>query len=377
MAQVFYYLIAILGLAILMIVHEAGHFFAARAFGMRVNTFSIGFGPTFFKIEPADGYFWFTTLGGKVRLRLGKHDEERHGPTVYQAAMLPFLAYVQIAGMNPLEEQDPEDKGSYANASLVGRIVTIAGGPLANYLFASVFFFFSFLYGGVEASPLPTDAGTTTVFVMPGEPAEQAGIHDGDVVVAVKGTPVATWEQMAKIISTHPEVPLPVVVERAGVQQTLTVTPKRKDDKGLIGVRLQGKRVAVTAREAAKLAVTTPVFVVKTLVTTLADLVQRKVDAELGGPVRIVQDSARMVRRGVPDWLHLLGVLSAYLGAFNLIPFPALDGGRLVFLGYELATRRRPDARFEAKIHIVGLMMLLGLMLYVTIFNDLNVGGTK
>src|SRR5437016_3752179 len=124
-------IIAILGLALLMIVHEAGHFIAARSFGMRVNTFSIGFGPTFFKIEPGEGYYWFTTLGGKVRLRLGKHDAEKHGPTVYQAAMIPFLAYVQIAGMNPFEEQDADDKGSYANASLLGRIVTIFGGPLA------------------------------------------------------------------------------------------------------------------------------------------------------------------------------------------------------------------------------------------------------
>ncbi|HZO14646.1 MAG TPA: site-2 protease family protein, partial [Polyangiaceae bacterium] len=92
--SVFDVLIGILGLALLMVVHEAGHLLAARAFGMRVTTFSIGFGPTFFKVEPQDGYFWFTTFGGRVRLRLGKHDPEKHGPTVYQVAMIPFLAYV-------------------------------------------------------------------------------------------------------------------------------------------------------------------------------------------------------------------------------------------------------------------------------------------
>ena len=83
---------------------------------------------------------------------------------------------------------------------------------------------------------------------------------------------------------------------------------------------------------------------------------------------------AKMLQRSVTDWLYLLGVLSAYLGAFNLFPIPALDGGRLMFLGYELATRRRPNPKLEAKIHIVGLVMLLGLMLYVTIFNDLGFG---
>src|SRR3984885_8373549 len=108
------YLIAILGVALLVVVHEAGHYFAARWFVMRVLRFSIGFGPG-----------------------LGK-DEARRSGTIYQVGVLPFLAYVQIAGMNPYEESDLEDPGSYANASLWGRIVTIAAGPLTNYLFESV-----------------------------------------------------------------------------------------------------------------------------------------------------------------------------------------------------------------------------------------------
>src|SRR3954466_6027867 len=136
----YWYLIGALGLALLMIVHECGHFFMARASGMRVETFSIGFGPTFFRIVPENGFFWFTTAAARVRLRLWKHDPERHGPTVYQVAMIPFLAFVRIAGMNPLEDVDENDKGSYANGSLAGRMLTIFAGPLANYLFASVFF---------------------------------------------------------------------------------------------------------------------------------------------------------------------------------------------------------------------------------------------
>ena len=120
------YLLAILGLALLMIVHEGGHYLAARKFGMRVTKFSIGFGPTLFKHRPKDS------------------------PTTFQIAVIPFLAYVQIAGMNPFEEHDPNDKGSYANASLLGRIATIAAGPIANYLFASLFMFLGFmLYFGM------------------------------------------------------------------------------------------------------------------------------------------------------------------------------------------------------------------------------------
>jgi regulator of sigma E protease len=368
-------IIAILGLALLMIVHEAGHFIAARSFGMRVNTFSIGFGPTFFKIEPQAGYYWFTTLGGKVRLRLGKHDAERHGPTVYQAAMIPFLAYVQIAGMNPFEEQDPDDKGSYANASLLGRIVTIFGGPLANYLFASVFFFFSYFYGGIEVSRPIDQPGSTVVAVTPGDPAQKAGIKDGDVVVEVAGAKVEKWEDMARNISAHPGQAIPVIVERAGKRVALEVTP-RQDDKdakrGIIGVRPHTTHEAVGFSKAAKLAVTSPPIVVKNVVLTLGEVIMGKLKPDVHGPIKIVQEGAKMVSSSIPEWLNLLGVLSAYLGAFNLIPFPALDGGRLMFLAYELTTRRKPNARVEAQIHIAGLLMLLGLMVYVTIFNDLR-----
>jgi regulator of sigma E protease len=377
MGKVFDVVIAILGLAVLMIVHEAGHFFAARAHGMRVNTFSIGFGPTLFRIEPEDGYFWFTTLAGKVRLRLGKHDPERHGPTVYQAAIIPFLAYVQIAGMNPFEDHDPEDRGSYANASLSGRIVTIFGGPLANYLFASVFFFVSYFYGGLTVFPQATEAGSNTIEVMPGEPAERAGLRDGDRVVEVAGTRVGTWEELAKNVAAHPAEEVRVVVSRDGAEVPVLLTPRRDDrneKKGIIGVRPRGRREAVTASQAAKLAVTSPAAVVRNLVVGLGEMITGKAKPDVHGPVTIISEGAKMVRRSFTDWLHLMGVLSAYLGAFNLIPFPALDGGRLMFLGYELATRRKPNARVEAHIHVVGLMMLLGLMLYVTLFNDLKLG---
>src|SRR5262245_39642937 len=146
------YFLAALGLAVLMVVHEGGHYLAARRFGMRVVKFSIGFGPTLWKHKP------------------------KGSPTVYQVAIIPFLAYVQIAGMNPFEEQDPNDKGSYANASLWARIVTIGAGPLANYLFASILLFFGFLLGGHRV----LDETSMRVSVFEDGPAWQAGLRDGD-----------------------------------------------------------------------------------------------------------------------------------------------------------------------------------------------------
>ena len=118
------YIAALLGLGLLMVVHEGGHLLAARAFGMRVIRFSVGFGPALWRYQPSGSQ------------------------TVYQVALIPFLAYVQIAGMNPLEEVDPDDKGSYANAPVHARISAIFAGPLANYLFASVLFFTALMVGG-------------------------------------------------------------------------------------------------------------------------------------------------------------------------------------------------------------------------------------
>src|SRR5579859_3934629 len=169
------YLIAILGLAVLMIVHEGGHYLAARHYGMRVVRFSIGFGPTLWRHKPKDS------------------------PTVYQVALIPFLAYVQIAGLNPYEEVDPKDPGSYANASLWARIVTIASGPLTNYFFASVLIFFGLLIGGKEVA----DETSMAVVVEAGA-AQVAGMETGDRILAVNGTDVHTWEELKRSVSAHP-----------------------------------------------------------------------------------------------------------------------------------------------------------------------------
>ncbi len=361
-----WYLVGILGLALLMVVHEGGHFLAARAFGMNVTKFSIGFGPTFFKIVPKDGYFWFVTGADKIKIRLWKHIPEKHGPTVYQVAMIPFLAYVQIAGMNPFEDNDANDKTSYANASLIGRITTIFAGPLANYLFASVFFFGAFMIGGVPSNE---------AFVAPleGRVALAAGVKEGDKVLEVAGTPVKTWAEMAEQISKRPGKPTTMVVERNKEIVTLEMTPADEKGVGRIGVTAFEQRVPVSTKEATRLAVVEPANVVKMLMVGLGQILTGKVEGELSGPVGMVKHVANAAKRGAAYGLHLLGALSAYLGAFNLIPLPALDGGRLMFLTYEATTRRKPNPRMEAWIHAMGILMFLALMLFVT-YKDIGFG---
>lgn len=333
-------LIGILGLALLMVVHEGGHLLAARAFGMRVIKFSIGFGPALWRHQP------------------------KGSETVYQVALIPFLAYVQIAGMNPLEEVDPEDKGSYANASLIGRISTIFAGPLANYLFASVLFFAALTIGGQQVP-------TTRVEVMPGGAAQAAKMKTGDKVVSVDGKPISKWDEMRDLILASPNKPLDLGIIRDGKPMTVRVTPEPKAEKGggQIGVQSLHETAPIGIREAAVASVVTPARVVEQLVVSLARIITGKEKAQLAGPVGIVKETSKAAAASWTGYLWLLGVLSAYLGGFNLVPFPALDGGRLMFLGYEAVTRRRPNARVEAHIHAVGLLMLLALIAVVSVFD--------
>jgi len=341
--SVAYYLIAAAGLALLMVIHEGGHYLAARRFGMRVSKFSIGFGPTLWKHKPKDS------------------------PTTYQVAVIPFLAYVQIAGMNPYEEIDPKDPGSYANASLWARTVTIAAGPLMNYLFASVLIFAGLVVGGERV----TDETSMRVDVDQEGPAAAADVRDGDKIVSVNGEPVKNWDELKKAISSHPGETIDVVVEREGAELHKAVTPAAKGAKneGKILIGQYHTVAPISLAKAAKLAVIEPPLVVYLTVRGIGRWITGKEKAEVSGPVGIVKETARVAKLGPGELLRFLGALSAYLGAFNLLPIPALDGGRLLFLGIEAASRRKPNAKLETHVHAIGLLMLLGLIAIVSWFD--------
>lgn len=388
-----YYLVAIVGLAILMIVHEAGHFLMARRAGMRVTKFSIGFGPTFFKIQPIDesgteadraadrdndrkppqSYFWFTAFGDRLRFRLMKYDPARHGPTIYQVAMIPFLAYVQIAGMNPLEDVDPNDKGSYANARLLPRVLTIAGGPVMNYLFASIFFFIVHFIHGKDVM-----RGGTYIEVAD-EPdavaaAKNGGMKDGDEIRTVDGVEVTKFEDIPDLIKDKQGQVVHFVVLRKGQEVNLEVTPELHSSRAMIGITPEYVAQPEGVREATVAALTEPVDVVKGVFRSIADKIHGRDDSKLSSAVGMVKEMKKVAERSLFRFVSFLGAISAYLAVFNLLPIPALDGGRLLFLGYEAVTRKRPNPTMEAQIHGVALVMLLGLMIYITVANDLGLG---
>jgi regulator of sigma E protease len=327
-----------LGLGLLMVVHELGHHLVARAFRMRVIRFSIGFGPALWRFQP------------------------KGSQTVYQIALIPFVAYVQIAGMNPFEENDPKDPSSYANASVFARISTIFAGPFANYLFASVLFFAAFVIGGKLIPSLRID-------VVPGSAAAAAQLQSGDRMVMINGHELKNWEEMRGLVRANANKALSVQVDRKGTPVTLTVTPRAnpKDGHGELGVESISDREPIPLSEATKNAIIKPAEVASGMIYSLAGLFTGREKLELSGPLRIVSETGKAAALGVDYFFAMLGVLSTVLGIFNLLPVPALDGGRLIFLGYEALTRRRPDARLEASIHTAGLFLLLVLIAFVTL----------
>lgn len=334
-------LIALVGVGALMVIHEGGHYFAARRFGMRVVKFSIGFGPALWRHTP------------------------KGSPTTFQVALIPFLAYVQIAGMNPYEESDPKDTQSYANASLWARVVTIAAGPLANYVFASILFFAALMAGGNYVQ----DETSMRIHVQPEGPAAIAGLRDGDRILSVSGSHVRDWDSLRLAVGAHPGEAIDIEVERAGQSAPLHVitTPHREGPfKGKILIGPEGRYAPVSIQQALWLSIKRPPLVVADTVRGVVRVLTLQESPKIAGPVGIVRDVADAAKEGFSSYLMLLGALSAYLGGFNLLPIPALDGGRLLFLGYEAVARRKSDAKVEAKVHALGLLMFLTLLAVVT-----------
>jgi regulator of sigma E protease len=339
-------LLAIIGVGILMVVHEFGHYLAARRFGMRVETFSIGFGPTIWKKKPEGS------------------------PTTYQIAIIPFLAYVKIAGMNPFEPVAADDKGSYANASLLGRIVTIAGGPLANYIFAVFLTFFGLLADGrlvadevsMRVEPKHETAGAAG-------PALQAGMLNNDRILRINGQEIRNWDDLKRNVGSHVGENVDIELERDG--KTLHLNPRVGADGESKGKILVAPITRVMdMKETAWMSFIIPPKFIYDNLRAIGRAISFQEKPKLGGPVRIVSEVSKAIALGLGPTLQFLGIISAGLVAINLLPIPALDGGRLVFLFYEAISRKRANEKVEAKIHAVALLMFLALFVIITI-NDI------
>lgn len=360
-----YVLPFIVVLSLLVFVHEMGHYLAGRWSGIRVLAFSIGFGPEIAGFTDRHGTRWKISaipLGGYVRF-FGDED----------AASRPDF--------DGLAELTPEERETtMAGAKLWKRAVTVAAGPIANFLLAIAIFAAVF---GINGKPVVDPVVAET---RPGSAAAEAGVLPGDVLLALDGQKVATFDDVRRYVSMRPDMSIVVTVRRADETLDLPMVPKRSEITDQFGNKMEvGLIGIVTSQERGNFRVEklTPVqalgegarqtwHIVTGTFDYLSNLVTGRMNADqLGGPVRIAKMSGEVATLGFTAYLTWAAMLSVSIGLLNLMPVPVLDGGHLVFYAIE-AVRGRPVGPGAQEIAFrIGLVMILSLMVFST-WNDIG-----
>lgn len=328
-----YYILALLLLGVLILAHEAGHFLAARACGIGVQEFAMGMGPLLLKKTSKKG-------------------------TQFSLRLFPIGGYCQFYG----EDEDLPDPRAFNRQPVWKRVVTVASGPLMNFIVA-------FLVIVLYMSAVGLLAVVPNVAQV--EPnAQQAGLMPGDELIAVNGEAVTDTQMIALAIDESAGESVTLTVLRDGEQMEIAVTPFYDEELGRYraGFTFAQKRVHVPLLQSIPFSVSYNVESVRLIASTLKNLVFKGEGVnEVTGPVGTVYVIQEVTQTGGLDvYLELIALISVNLGVVNLLPIPGLDGSRLLFLLVE-AIRRRPVKReLEGAIHATGFILLMGLMIVLT-----------
>lgn len=351
-------------LTLVIFIHELGHFLVARWTGVKVETFSIGFGPELFGFDDRRGTRWRVAaipLGGYVRFE--GDDNAASAPDV-----------------NALDRMTPEQRRrSFFFAPLPARAAIVAAGPIANFLLAIVIYAAIFMTVGRPITEAVVDR------VEPNSAAAEAGFQPGDVVTAIDGAPIASFNAMQRIVSVNPDRTLRVTVQRGGVMMELSATPRQreltdsfgnKQKVGLLGisrstagenVRYETFGPATAVFEGTK----EMWFVLSSTAQYLGRMVVgRESTDQIGGPIRIAKTSGDVATLGFVALINLAAILSVSIGFLNLLPVPMLDGGHLLFYAVEALRGRPLGARAQEIGMRIGLAFVLMLMIFAT-WNDI------
>jgi regulator of sigma E protease len=347
-------------LTILVFVHELGHYLIARRNGVRIEIFSIGFGPEL--------YGWYDRAG-----------------TRWKFSAMPLGGYVKMFGdadpssglaLPALTALSPEEREvSFHGKRLGQRAAIVAGGPIANFVFAIVVLALLFMTYGQPFTP--AEVGQ----VQPNSAAEQAGIKPGDKIVSINDRAIERFEDVQQLVRLNPGVAMSIVVQRAGQPVTLSVTPARiqqtdrfgdRHEIGLLGIGRSGveyvQRDPITAISRA--VSETWNLSAATLEAMWQIIIGTRNSDELGGPLRIAQMSGEVAQSGAVPLLWFMAVLSINLGLINLFPVPVLDGGHLLFYAAEAIRGKPLGQRAQEYGFRIGLAMVLTLMVFAT-WNDI------
>ncbi len=330
MPTIWVVVITIIILSIVIFFHELGHFAAAKACGVRVEDFSLGMGPILWK--------------------------KRKGETLYSLRAFPIGGSCRMTG----EDEESDDAKSFNSKKVWQRLTIVFAGPFMNFVLAMLIFASVFMVYGV-----PTEkaiVGRT----LAGKAAETAGILARDEIVAINGQAVESWKEAVEIIRALPEGSTIFTVERKRATLDIVVATYIDPDTGynMIGVE-QGTEKGQFFTSIKYGIQYTYVFT-KAILVALLQMITGQTKVDVAGPVGMAGMVGQVASAGLQPLLLFIGMLSVNLGLINLLPLPALDGSRMVFLTIEGVRGKPIDRRKEGLVHFTGLMLLFALMIFIT-----------
>ena len=335
--------------SVIVIAHELGHFLLAKANGITVVEFSVGMGPKLLHFD--------------------------RGGTEYSLRLLPIGGACMFEGENGLEEEKGSlSAGAFPNAKVWARISTVFAGPFFNFLLAYVFAMFVVAYAGSDR-PVIQD-------VIDGYPAQEAGMQSGDVILRMNGERIFLGREISLYTMASPGKTVTVEYLRDGQKHTATLVPKYDEEEGSYLLGFQGYAEYVDCRNAGifKYAYYEVRYGLKMTVKSLGMLLTGKAGVDdMAGPVGMAQIIGEVKEQAAPygplvvaiNMVNLAMLLSVNLGVINLLPLPALDGGRLVFLLVEAVRGKPVPPEKEGMVHFAGFVLLMVLMVFV-MFNDIS-----
>ena len=336
-------------LGVLVLAHEAGHFFTAKAFGVKVNEFGVGYPPRLFALK--------------------------RGETEYSINLLPLGGFVKLAG-----EEDPDVKDSLASKSHAKRIIILAAGAVINALLPIILFTGAFM--------IPHDVASGTIEVVevsPDSPAEAAGVVAGDIIISFDGEELTNNVELGRVIFLNLGQASEMVIRHAdGTSTSVTVTPRWEppEGQGAVGLQTRTNDVVITKESipffnAVGMGFSESLDTLVLFKNSMLGLITGNAEGGIAGPVGIAQITGEVARAGLSPLMEFTALLSLNLAILNILPIPALDGGRIAFVVIEWVRRgKRIDPQTEGKIHFAGFAILIMLVIMVT-FNDIMriVGG--
>jgi regulator of sigma E protease len=370
---------AVIVLGILIFVHEFGHFIVAKLFNVKVEKFSLGFGPKLFGMQIGETEYLLSAfpLGGYVKMFGEGGVIEGAAPPVSEDTDTE-KAYDQESG-EPLdgvaELTEAEKARSFSHKPPLARIAIVMAGPVFNLVFAWMIFILLCMLG------VPTVTARIGE-VLKDKPAARAGVLKGDTVTVINGKRINQWEDIAGMIAVGKGQPIHLSVRRDGQVLQFTITPEPRISKNLFGESIQGHAIGIAAAGEIVTETSNPFQavvrgskqtwkVIDLTIMSLVKMVQRVVPMDsVGGPIMIAKMAGETAQMGASSFLAFMALLSINLGVLNLLPVPVLDGGHLFFFFCELVIGRPVSQKVREYAQQIGLFLLLSLMV-LAFYNDI------